>query len=822
MKLGYKVTTLYIDYFDPDRNFDDEPVRHFQMDLPAHLAGLGGPTHPESGMIDYGILGAGPAGLSMAMFLDGTSEVLEAGDHPGGHAASFFEEGFTFDYGPHIMFSKNKPVLQFMIDSLEGNVHECRRKNVVSFRNRLVKYPFENALGALPPEDNFACLKGYVYNPYKERYPKPANLREWLLATFGDGICERYLFPYNEKVWNIPVEDLSMMWADRIPNPNPDDILKSALGFETEGYLHQLYYHYPRRGGYQAISEAWAKRVPVNYGCRVQSLERRDDSWVVSDGRRTWEYRQLVSTLPIQQLAIITNLDIPAEVKAAIDGLIVNPMFIISLGIRGTDADQFTAIYFPEAEFLVNRVSFPATFSPDNAPVGTYSIQAEITCRSGSATWAMADDAILEHTIDGLVSPRSHPKPRCRHVSQRPTQNLLLCGLRPALRGKRAHCPRVVPAPGPASRGTIWFCRVRQRRWHSHSQSGNRQSVERACSGHRSVRGRRRQPVEYHSHGIHPTFENIFVSGGAGFIGSHLTRKLLSHSTVKRVVIFDNFSSGRESYLAGLVDDPRLVVTRGDLKELPAVTAAMEHCDTVFHLAANPDIAKAVTQPDIDFWEGTYLAQNVLEAMRVNGVRRILYTSGSGVYGENAAVAFPESYGPCLPISTYGASKLACEALISAYCHMFDMEGRGFRFANVVGPRQTHGVGYDFVRRLRADPTRLRILGDGTQSKSYIHVEDVLAAIFTAAEKSPARFDVFNVATDDYVTVREIADLAVQVSSLRAEDVRYEFTGGDRGWKGDVPVVRFDVTKIKSLGWRASRTATQALRDSIVAMRAGD
>jgi len=355
-------------------------------------------------MIDYGILGAGPAGLSMAMFLDGTSEVLEAADHPGGHAASFSEAGFTFDFGPHIMFSKNKPVLQFMIDSLEGNVHECRRKNVVSFRNRLVKYPFENALAALPLEDNLACLKGYVFNPYKAQFPQPANLREWLLATFGDGICERYLFPYNEKVWNIPVEELSMLWADRIPNPNPEDILKSAIGYETEGYLHQLYYHYPRRGGYQAISEAWAKQVPVTYDFRIQSLERHNDRWLVKSGDQTREYSQLLSTLPVQQLANLTNLTIPSEVRAAIDGLIVNPMYIVSLGIRGDDADQYTAIYFPEPDFLVNRVSFPATFSPENAPAGTYSIQAEITCQRDSKTWAMSDEAILDHVIEGLLT----------------------------------------------------------------------------------------------------------------------------------------------------------------------------------------------------------------------------------------------------------------------------------------------------------------------------------------------------------------------------------------------------------------------------------
>jgi UDP-glucose 4-epimerase len=314
-------------------------------------------------------------------------------------------------------------------------------------------------------------------------------------------------------------------------------------------------------------------------------------------------------------------------------------------------------------------------------------------------------------------------------------------------------------------------------------------------------------------------FENVFISGGAGFIGSHLTRRLLENPALRRLVIFDNFSSGRESHLAGLAADPRLTIARGDLKEVSAVKAAMAGCDTVFHLAANPDIAKAVTQPDIDFWEGTYLAQNVLEAMRVNGVGRILYASGSGVYGENAAVAFTESYGPCFPISTYGASKLACEALISAYCHMFGMEGRAFRIANIVGPRQTHGVGYDFVRRLRADPARLRLLGDGSQSKSYIHVDDVLSAVFTVAEKCDACFDVFNVATDDYLTVKEIADIAVAVAGIDPSSVQYEFTGGDRGWKGDVPIVRFDASRMKALGWRAARTSGEAVRDAIASMR---
>lgn len=295
-------------------------------------------------------------------------------------------------------------------------------------------------------------------------------------------------------------------------------------------------------------------------------------------------------------------------------------------------------------------------------------------------------------------------------------------------------------------------------------------------------------------------------------------RSLLARAETERIVIFDNFTSGRKSYVAKPADDPRVEVVTADLKELGAVSRAMKGCDTVFHLAANPDIARAVTQPDIDFVEGTYLTQNVLEAIRVNDVPKIIYTSGSGVYGENPPVAFAEDYGPCIPISTYGASKLGCEALIAAYCHMFGLTGRVFRFANVVGPRQTHGVGYDFVRRLQTDPTHLRILGDGTQTKSYIHVEDIVAAIGAVDEQTRNRYDVFNVATEDYITVREIADLAVKVCGLAPGETKHEFTGGDRGWKGDVPVVRFDCSKIKALGWKAQRTSAEAITDAMKAM----
>jgi UDP-glucose 4-epimerase len=238
----------------------------------------------------------------------------------------------------------------------------------------------------------------------------------------------------------------------------------------------------------------------------------------------------------------------------------------------------------------------------------------------------------------------------------------------------------------------------------------------------------------------------------------------------------------------------------------------------VIHLASNPDISRAVTDPDIDFREGTQLTRDVLEAMRISGVPRILYASGSGVYGDLGTTEVSEDQGMLIPVSTYGASKLGGEALIASYCHMFGITGRAFRFANVVGPRQTHGVGFDFVRQLAANARVLRILGDGSQSKSYIWVGDVVNAVLSANEKSQNRFDVFNVGTGDYITVTEIAELAVEAMGLKPKFVGFEYTGGDRGWKGDVPIVRLNTNRIQNLGWRRSRSTRQALADSLRAL----
>jgi UDP-glucose 4-epimerase len=304
----------------------------------------------------------------------------------------------------------------------------------------------------------------------------------------------------------------------------------------------------------------------------------------------------------------------------------------------------------------------------------------------------------------------------------------------------------------------------------------------------------------------------VFVAGGAGFIGSHLTHELMRRPD-HEVVVFDNFASGNVSNLDGLLNDPRLQIIQADLQDFEKVVKAVRGVDHVYLFAANPDIAAAVEDPGIDFWQGTYLTHNAIEAARLNGVARITYASGSGVYGDHGADGLDEEFGPLIPVSTYGASKLGCEAMLAAYAHMFGIHAVVFRFANVVGPRQTHGVTYDFVRKLLQNPSELRILGDGSQSKSYIHVSDVVSAMLLISDRGWDGFEIYNVGTGDYVTVTEIADLVVE--RMGVAGVRYEYTGGSRGWKGDVPVVRFRSDKLAAAGWRCGRSSTEALLDSI-------
>lgn len=306
-----------------------------------------------------------------------------------------------------------------------------------------------------------------------------------------------------------------------------------------------------------------------------------------------------------------------------------------------------------------------------------------------------------------------------------------------------------------------------------------------------------------------------FITGGAGFIGSNMVDRLLSQSA-NEVTVFDNFCSGQMSYIEHHLKDKRFRLIKGDLLDLSKVKAAVKGNDFVFHFAANPDIAKSMVETDLDLRLGIIATYNVMEAMRAVGVAKIAYSSGSGIYGDVGLTNCPENFGPLLPISMYGASKLAAEGIISAFCNMFNIQAWIFRFANVVGKRQTHGVGLDFIRKLRANPAKLEILGDGSQSKAYIHISDVIEAILFAVGKSRDGVNVFNIAADDYITVNEIAGIVTEQMGLK--NVRFVYSGGKRGWKGDVPVVRFDISKIHKLGWTAKHNSKSAVTLSIQEM----
>jgi UDP-glucose 4-epimerase len=306
-----------------------------------------------------------------------------------------------------------------------------------------------------------------------------------------------------------------------------------------------------------------------------------------------------------------------------------------------------------------------------------------------------------------------------------------------------------------------------------------------------------------------------FITGGAGFIGSTMV-DALSEKNVELITIYDNLNSGKEQFLRKHRRTGYFHFLKADILDFEELKKSMADHDFVFHFTSNPDIAKSVSETDLDLKQGIIATYNVLESMRLNSIKKIVYPSGSGIYGEVPGVFTTENYGPLLPISLYGASKLGCEALISAFCHMFDMQAWIFRLANVVGGRQTHGVGYDFIRKLKANPKELTILGNGKQSKSYIHIEDVIEAIFTCIDKSKERVNIFNVASNDNLDVNTIAQIAIEEMELK--NVKITYTGGDRGWMGDVPVIRFNLDKIHQLGWRSKYTSTEAMRKSIKEM----
>jgi len=295
------------------------------------------------------------------------------------------------------------------------------------------------------------------------------------------------------------------------------------------------------------------------------------------------------------------------------------------------------------------------------------------------------------------------------------------------------------------------------------------------------------------------------ITGGAGFIGSHLSQRLSKNN---EIIVFDNLSSGKKDFLKNVNCEFIL----GDITELSSITAACKDVEMVYHMAANPEVRQSLTNPLTTFRNDVLGTMNVLEACRHNDIKKIIFPSSSTVYGLADVVPTPET-SPIVPISNYAAAKAACENYIMSYSYLYGVSGVILRYANIIGPRTTHGVIYDFYNKLRSGPNELEILGDGTQNKSYLHVSDCVDATLLSTKISKEPFDVFNICAKDQLTVARIADIVV--SKLGLKNVEYKYTGGEGGWKGDVPKFLLDSSKLISKGWLPKHSTEQAVTDTV-------
>lgn len=312
----------------------------------------------------------------------------------------------------------------------------------------------------------------------------------------------------------------------------------------------------------------------------------------------------------------------------------------------------------------------------------------------------------------------------------------------------------------------------------------------------------------------------ILITGGAGFIGSSLVNYLAQETVInlkqiKKIVVIDNLSLGKKEFIQQAINSGFVDFYKQDLLDKEATLRVFKKYkfDLVFHLSASSDIYYGSKQTDWDLKQGTLVTYNILECMRQTQVKAIVFASTSAIYGEASKVSIAEDYGPLLPISLYGASKLACEGLISAFCHNFDLQAWVFRFGNIVGKNSTHGVLVDFIHKLKNDPTRLEVLGDGRQTKPYLHIKDCIKGIITGLTQANEQINFFNLAPSNTSSVADIAKVLIQGLNLQNTKIYYQ--KGSRGWKGDVAQVRLDCSKLIDLGWQATLTSDQAVTISV-------
>lgn len=358
-----------------------------------------------------GILGGGLTGLTLGYLLNKKNidfEILEKEEECGGLMRSLQKDGFTFDYGgSHIIFSKDEEVLNFLVSILKDNHIKNRRDTKIVYNDRYIKYPFENGLAELSAFENFECLNSFFQNLIKKEkgeLSEPKNIEEWFKYTFGDGMSKKYLLPYNEKIWKFPLNRISLEWVERVPNPPIEDIIKSSLGIETDGYSHQLHFYYPRFGGIQAIIEALKEpiggKIVINF--EVKKIVKKNDTFEISDKKETRIYDQIISTIPIHDL--INSLNAPKEINLAVQNLNYNSLITVMIGIDKSKITDFSWLYIPDKKVLTHRISFPSNYSPHVGPTNTSSILAEITCNVGDNIWEMTDQEIMDRTVKDLKS----------------------------------------------------------------------------------------------------------------------------------------------------------------------------------------------------------------------------------------------------------------------------------------------------------------------------------------------------------------------------------------------------------------------------------
>lgn len=353
---------------------------------------------------DIAILGGGVAGLSLASFIDRQATVLESQPVVGGLSRSYDMNGIAYDIGPHIIFSKNQQVLDLHTTMIETN--RLRRSNRIVYKGRYVKYPFENDLAALDADEKDYCLKEFLSNPY-EHY-QPANMLQFFLSTFGEGITRLYLQPYNEKIWKFDPAFMSTQMVDRIPKPPAEDVIKSANGIPTEGYTHQLYFHYPKAGGFQTLVNAYrdravAKGQTIQTGVRIQKLESTDDGWRVHTEQGPIEARQIVNCMPLHELFKL--LETTDEVRQQLGRLLYNSIYVVLVQVKKDNIGDHIALYLPDKNTIFHRLS-RLNFLGENyqLPNGASTLMAEVTFRPGSYLASLPQSQIVDQVIDGLVA----------------------------------------------------------------------------------------------------------------------------------------------------------------------------------------------------------------------------------------------------------------------------------------------------------------------------------------------------------------------------------------------------------------------------------